>query len=175
LQICFGVGVSGSIYCIIRSAPAFGYSRQGVLSIFAAQGREQFLLEGIIVALWTIGCAISYFMIYQFSKLRFPLLRHVGILLGMSLFIVLALQVWTAYGTKTAWYSLKETLPAEVWHFLRSSVKKDSNLFKRLLRLSEIWLTEKTFDGFQKKFELLIVDYVKRVVPFFAEVVQKTV
>ena len=29
LQICFGVGVSGSIFCIIRSAPPFGMTRKG--------------------------------------------------------------------------------------------------------------------------------------------------
>lgn len=28
-QICFGVGVSGSIFCIIRSAPPFGMTRNG--------------------------------------------------------------------------------------------------------------------------------------------------
>lgn len=133
------------------------------MSIFAAQGREQFLLEGIIVALWTIGCGFSYYIMHYSSKLRFPLLRHVGVLAGMTLFVVLALQLWGAYGTKTAWYSLKETLPADVWQFLRASVKKDSGIWKRFLRLSELWLTEvKDMEGLKKKFESLIVEYIKR-------------
>lgn len=158
--------MSGSIYCIIRSAPPFGYSRQGTLSIFAAQGREQFLLEGIIVAMWTIACALSCFFIVGASKLRFPLLRHVLILFGMSVFVVFALQLWGAYTTKTSWYSLRDTLPNQVWQFLRSSVKKDSGILKRLLRSSEVWLMEaKDFSAFQKKFDLLVVEYVKRLLP----------
>ncbi|RYG63970.1 hypothetical protein EON64_14900, partial [archaeon] len=53
-QVCFAVGVSGSISCVIRGAPLFGFSRQGVVSVFAAQGREQFYLEGIAVAALTL-------------------------------------------------------------------------------------------------------------------------
>lgn len=132
--------------------------------MFATQGRDQFLVEGIVVALWTLGCALAYYIMYQSTKLRFPLLRHVGVLFGMTLFIVLGLQLWTAYGAKTAWYSLKETLPADVWHYMSSSVKKNSGIVKRFLRLSELWLVEvKDFETLRKKFDLLIVEYVKRV------------
>ncbi len=134
------------------------------MSIFAAQGREQFLLEGVIVALWTIGCGVAYYIMFISSRLRFPIVRHLGVLFGMTLFVVLSLQLWTAYGTKTPWYSLKETLPSDVWQYLRASVKKDSGLVKRFLRLSELWLTEvKDFEALRKKFDLLIVEYAKRL------------
>jgi hypothetical protein len=47
---------------------------------------------------------------------------------------------------------------------LTSSVKKSSGLFKRLLRISEIWIYDyKDFQGFQKKVQVLVIDYLKRV------------
>ncbi len=137
----------------------------GTLSIFAAQGRDQYTAEGIIVALWTIGCGLSYYGLFFFSKVRFPVIRHVGILLSLTCFFVLALEIWKAYTVKTAWYSLRETFPQDVWKFFASSVKKNSGLAKRLLRLSEIFLYDfKDWDTLYKKFDGLIVEYVKRLV-----------
>lgn len=161
--IAFGVGVSGSIFCIIRSAPYFGYSRAGKMAIFAPQGRDQYLIEGIIVSSWTVGCGLCFYLIQMSTKLRFPLLRHILVMLFLTAFVVLATEIWSAYVAKTAWYSLKETVPGEVWFFLTSAVKKNSGLLKRLLRVSEIWLFEvKQYSDIYKKFNSLVVDYVKR-------------
>lgn len=161
--IAFGVGVSGSIFCIIRSAPYFGYSRQGKMAIFAPQGRDQYLIEGIIVSLWTVGCGLCFYLMQLSTKLRFPVLRHILVLLFLTAFVVLATEIWSAYVAKTAWYSLKETVPGEVWFFLTSAVKKNSGLLKRLVRVSEIWLFEvKKYEDIYKKFNLLVVDYVKK-------------
>jgi len=136
----------------------------GSLSIFAAQGRDQYTAEGIIVALWTVICGLSYYGLFLSTKLRFPVLRHVCILLCLTCFVVFALEIFKAYTAKTMWYSLRETVPADVWKYLVSSVKKSSGLPKRLLRISEIWLFDfKDWESFQKKFEGLVVDYVKRV------------
>jgi hypothetical protein len=101
------------------------------------------------------------------TNLRFPLFRHVGVIFSMATFVVLAFQIWNAYTLKTTWYSLKETLPAEVWQYLTSSVKKNSPLLKRLIRVSEIWLTSNgkgDFSAFYKKFEALVIDYLKRII-----------
>lgn len=140
-----------------------GYNRQGVLSLFAAQGREQYLIEGIIVSLWTIGCGLSLYLLNLSTKIRFPLIKHILSVLFMTLFLIFGIQLWGAYCSKTLWYSLKDTLPPEVWSFISSSVKKNSGLFKRILRLGEYWLFEsKDLEGFKKKFEALFVEYVKR-------------
>jgi hypothetical protein len=156
------VGVSGSIFCIIRSAQPYGMTREGLV-LFAPQGRDQFLIEGIVVALWTVGAALSYtFMLYA-TKLRFPVLRHVLVLLSMTVFIVLLLQIWHAYVDKTGWYNLKDTFPVELWAWISASVKKTSPLSKRLLRMSEYWLYEaKDWSAFQKKFNAIVVDYLKK-------------
>ena len=155
--------MSGSIFCIIRSAPLYGYGRNGI-TIFAGQGRDQYLVEGIIVAGLTIGTGLSLTLAYYFTKLPFPVLRHAGVLLCMSMSVVLGLQIFGAYVDKTRWYRLQDTLPSQVWAFLASSVKKTSYLPKRLLRVSEIWLFEfKDWTGFQKKVKQLLVDYILRV------------
>ena len=111
---------------------------------------------------------------------RFPLARHCAVLLALSLCAVLLLQIWDAYVMKTGWYSLKETLPGDVWSFLTSSVKKGSGLPKRLLRMSEYWLLEsRSLEAFAHKFQVdddsslvhpslthslqvIVLDYLKR-------------
>jgi len=90
------------------------YFLQG-LQIFAAQGRDQYLVEGIIVALWTLGCGLSAYLMIAFSKLRFPVLRHGLIILCMAIFMLLLVQIFEAYRAKTAWYTIRDTLPSEVW------------------------------------------------------------
>jgi len=64
------------------------------------------------------------------------------VLLCATVSVVLLLQIWNAYVMKTGWYSLRETLPQELWAFLTSSVKRGSGPAKRLIRLSEYWLFE---------------------------------
>jgi hypothetical protein len=133
--------------------------------IFAGAGREQYLLEGIIVAAWTVGCGVAGIMMYWSTKMPFAPLRHVMVIGSMSVFIVLAMQIWTAYVDKTRWYNLKDTMPEHLWSYFTSSVKKSSGLPKRLLRLSEIWLFDyKDWKGFKGKVQTLIVDYLKRKV-----------
>jgi hypothetical protein len=158
--------VSGGIFCIIRSAPPFGFNRQGALSIFAPQGRDQFLVEGIIVALWTVGCGLAAYLVLQSTKLRIPVVREILVLAFMTVFVMLGAEIWSAYVSKTPWYSLKETVPPPMWSYLTAGVKKNSDVFKRLIRVSEIWMFEikgLDFESFGKKFQLLVVDYLKRV------------
>ena len=163
VQVCFGVGVSGSIFCIIRSTPLFGASRSGGVRIFAGQGREQYVLEGIIIALFTLGAAVSLVLMNVVTKIRYSVIRHVGVLMFLSLFVVFSLQIWNAYTDKTRWYRFHETLPADLWTYLSATVKKNSGLLKRALRLSEFYLYEyKDLEGFQKKAKVLVYDYLLR-------------
>ena len=135
--------------------------------IFAEQGRDQYLIEGMIVAAWTVGCGIAGIMMLWSTKLPFAALRHVVVIASMSVFIVLAMQIWAAYVDKTRWYNMKDTVPDYIWAYFTSSVKKSSGLMKRLLRLSEIWLYDfKDWDSFKGKFKTLVVDYLIRKVPF---------
>lgn len=163
--IVFSVGVSGSISCIIRSAPLYGIGRDGAIEIFADANREQYVLEGLVIAAFTLGAAMSIVLLFYSTKLPYALLRHVVAIAAMSMFIVFGLQVWNAYIDKTRWYSLKETIPEQLWAYLTATVKKKSWLPKRLLRLSEYWLYEyKDWEGFQKRAKTLLIDYLLRIV-----------
>lgn len=141
----------------------YGYTRSGIM-IFAGQGRDQYLIEGIIIALLTIGAAAAMSLAYFITKLPFPLVRHAGVLFFMSVFVLLSLQLFDHYVDKTRWYRVSDTIPPAIWSYFSSSVKKTSYLPKRMLRVSEIWLFEyKDWPTFQKKFKQLIIDYLIRV------------
>ena len=161
IQICFGVGVSGSIFCVIKSAPLYGMSRKG-LTIFATQGRDQYLLEGIIISFMTLLCAFAAYFLTLATKIRrFPILRHLLVILSLAVFVVLGAYIFEVYVSKTGWYHLKDTMPPQLWQWISSAVKKSTTLPKRLWRVSEIWLFEsKDWAGFQKKFQALVVDYL---------------
>jgi oligosaccharyltransferase complex subunit gamma len=165
--ICFCVGVSGSIFCVIRSAPMVGrYQGQG-MTIFAGQGRDQYLLEGLIVALLTVGCGVAGVLMVGASKIRSPepVTRHIGVMLGMAVFVVCAIEIAGLYQMKTGWYQFKDTFPPELWTWLSGSIKRSSGLLKRLLRLSEVYLNEfQTYTGFKKKAKSILFDYVQRAV-----------
>jgi len=162
---CFSAGVSGSIYCLLRNVPIVGQNRQGGISIFAGQGREQYTLEGIIIALWTIGCGLSLYLMHYFTTKRYSIVRHLGVILCMSSFIVLLSLLTTQYLEKTKWYQISEVVDKTIYtaatNYMKQTVKPSSGLFKRLVRISEYVLKEyKDFDSFGKKFKVIIVDYI---------------
>ena len=175
----FAVGVSGSIYCIIRSAPAYGAGRGGEIEIFSDGNREQYLLEGLAVVMFVLFTAFAAVLVYYSTKIRFSPLKHCSVIAALSVLIVMLLQVWYTYVGKTVWYSLKDTLPEKLSSYLFSSVKKSSSLPKRLLRMSEIWLNDFNFAGeddwdrLKKKFKTLITDYVLRSIGIASEVPAK--
>lgn len=101
------MGVSGSIFCVIKAAPLFGMSRKGGVSIFATQGRDQYLLEGIIIAFMTLLGGLAAYCMNASTKLRFAVLRHAAVLLSMAVWVVIAYYTFETYRLKTGWYNLK--------------------------------------------------------------------
>ena len=186
--LCFGFGVSGSVYCIIRNAPPFSHERDGTINIWGQGSRDQTVLEGIAVAFYTISCAIAMFLVYIGSgfantwtnidinipyltkgktiKLPIPgwlvnIMRNLLVCAGLALFIVMGKHLCGAYLLKTQWYRISETLPPYIWQPLSSNVRKTSGLLKRLFRMSNVLLWEfKDWNSFQKKAKLLVVDYI---------------
>lgn len=116
-----------------------------------------------MVALLTLSLALSYRLLYNSTWLRFPLLRHVLVIFWLAVLCTIGAQLWSSYILKTPWYSLRDTVPPELWRSLASPVKKTSGLAKRLQRISEIWLFEaKDWESFLKKVDSLVVEYVRR-------------
>lgn len=165
--VCFIVGVSGSIFCVIRSAPLVGRYQGRGLTIFAGQGRDQYLLEGLIIGLLTVGCGVAGAMMVGASKIKSPepLTKHIGVILALALFVVFSLEIADLYKLKTGWYQVKDTLPPWMWAWMSGSVKKSTGLIKRMLRLSEVFINEySTLGGFKKKAKSILLDYVSRKV-----------
>jgi hypothetical protein len=165
--LCFCVGVSGSIFCIIRSPPWYGNDYRGGtgIQIFAGQGREQYVLEGMIIAGVSVLVAIAGTVVVKApSWTNLPsILRHVLVIAGLAVFVTFSIQLAEIYIFKTPWYNIKETIPEDIWTWMRGSVRKTSTLPKRIMRLSEIWLYEfKDWTGFGKKAKSLLVDYLFR-------------
>ena len=53
------------------------------IKIFAGQGREQYFVEGFIVAAWTVGCGLAGLILHQSNKAPFAIVRHVLVILAM--------------------------------------------------------------------------------------------
>ena len=175
---CYCVGVSGSIFCVIKSAPLYGRGYPGMpgggeIQIFAPQGRDQFLIEGLIISAMCVGVGLLGYIMVSITKLKLgwgigpftidSAIRHVVVLLSLATMIVFCLEIAESYKMKTGWYSVKDTFPKELWFFITSSVKKNSGLLKRLIRVSEIWIYEyKDWTTFQKKASGLTFEYLKK-------------
>ena len=133
--VCFCVGVSGSIFCVIRSPPWYGnnYQKGGGLQIFAGQGREQYVLEGLLIAGMSVLCGGALAVGYKATKMHVgSVMRHVLVLMALAIFVTVAVQLTEIYIFKTGWYRIQETVPAEVWSWFKGSVRKSSSLPKRL-------------------------------------------
>lgn len=167
VQVCFGVGVSGSLYCVIRSTPLVGYAADGEIQIFSGGNRDQFLLEGVIVAFWTLAVACGCVGMMKSATLPSSAMRHVGVIVSLSIIIVFLTEICDLYGDKTEWYHVKDTYPSYAWSWLSvvsGPVKKQSRLWKRLLRVSELFLFDfRNWPSFKQRFQILLVDYLMRL------------
>jgi oligosaccharyltransferase complex subunit gamma len=161
--ICFCVGVSGSIFCVIRSPPWYGPGRGGDIQVFAGQGREQFVLEGFVIAGITMMLSLVLVGTKKAAQLPIPgAIRHALVIACVAIFIAIGIELTQTYQFKTPWYSIKDTLPPSLWEWLKDPVRKNSSLLKRIYRSSEFFLNEfKDWDSFGKKVRTLLVD------PFF--------
>jgi len=165
--LCFCVGVSGSIFCIIRSPPLYGTSKGGKgVAIFGKQGQQQYLIEGLVISALTVGCGLSMVMINWSSKLKlWGPLRHLLVILSLTAFTVCAMEIAEGYIYKTPWYSLRETVPKDLWGWFAGGLRTNSPLLKRLWRISEIWMYEfKDWNSFGSKVGPILGDWARRAV-----------
>jgi hypothetical protein len=62
-------------------------------------------------------------------------------------------------------YSIRDTVPKELWTYLTGSVKKSSGIVKRFLRVSEIYLYDfRDWATFRKKAKQITIDYIMKTV-----------
>jgi hypothetical protein len=177
--ICFTFGVSGSVYCIIRNTPAYSVGRDGRFSLFSDQSRDQTVLEGLTIALFTLGFALSMYLAHVAAStpmLSFDpkviwknavgkIVRAVIVSAALALLLVSFNALWDSYIFKTQWYRVSETMPGYVWKPFTDKVVRSSGLLKRLQKLSTIFVYEfKTWDAFMKNCDTYLFKFLKRSV-----------
>lgn len=163
--MCFSVGVSGVISCVIRHADLLSYEgRSRAPFIFGdADDRTQNYTEGIIVAALTLFCGGAAFMVFVGSKLNIYIGRDVLVILSISAFIVAAANLYQAYAIETPYYDMQRLLPFGLWEWMNGPVKKSSGIAKRVHRLSLFILAEcNSWEQFSKKVQALFVGYITR-------------
>jgi len=176
--MAFSFGVSGSVYCIIRSSPLYSVGRDGSFSIFSTGGRDQTVLEGVVVALYTLGCSLGIYAMYFMSSFSMPMpkgkcnfipafipgaIRSVLVCAAAAFVILCADLLFRLYVSKTAWYHVKETIPPYLWTFYSSPLKKTSGLVKRLMRVTYIFVFEFVdWPSFRKTLQSYIGNYLLR-------------
>lgn len=66
LTLCvYFVSVSGGMYDIIRNPAAF-HCRYGKCVFINPNGSQQFVLEGFLVGLFSMGCSVSLFILLKY-------------------------------------------------------------------------------------------------------------
>lgn len=154
--LVFSVGVSGTVYCILKRPPWTGRGRQGG-AVFSSGGRDQYAAEGYFVSGTCILGSLGLVLLYHAPKNKSYILRHVLALAGLMLFMVMFSELMDIYQYKTAWYKLSSVLPAEIWNWISSPVKTKSSLGKRAFRLAQYYIFEYTdFPALVRKAKLLL-------------------
>ncbi|KDO27618.1 hypothetical protein SPRG_06888 [Saprolegnia parasitica CBS 223.65] len=101
----YGLSVSGMVYCIIREPPAFSQERNGKITFFHPQGRQQFVVEGLIVGGYDIVAALSVILMSQSAvAIKNTTLRYLALGLCLAMFLVAYRQMVSAYAFKNPWY-----------------------------------------------------------------------
>jgi hypothetical protein len=140
-----------------------GHSGEFQLFANGQGGRDQTVLEGVAVALYTVGAGFSLWGLEKSSRIKNSYISRVVILLCLASSGVMLSKIWTCYTFKTTWYNLKGTMPSTVWNWIASPVKRTSGVWKRIFRLCEIFVLEyKSYENFAKKCKSILVDYLLR-------------
>jgi len=180
----FAFGVSGSVYCIIRNTPAYDVGRDGRFRLFSEQSRDQTVLEGLTVALFTFGFALSLFFVNAVatsSRWHVPVvrrflpnsvngsidrvLRAIAVSAALALLLVSFDALWESYIYKTQWYRITDTMPKWIWKPFADKVVRSSGLAKRLLKLASVYIYDfKNWPAFYKSCDVYLFKFLNRSV-----------
>lgn len=177
--VAFTFGVSGSVYCIIRNTPLYNIQRGGQFSLFSPQSRDQTVLEGITVALFTLGISFSMYLVQvaasttslDMSRLNIGivgwwlerLVRAVLAALALAVLLISFDALWESYIFKTQWYRIEETMPSWIWSSFMGKVTKSSGFVKRFVKLVTIYIYDfKSWPAFSKSIDTYLLRFLYR-------------
>jgi magnesium transporter 1 len=94
------------VYCIIRDPPPYSVERNGKIKFFHPQGRQQFVVEGLIVGGYDVTAAIFMILLSQWAiYLHKPYFRLPAIVLCFGGFFVMYKLMISCYMFKNRWYT----------------------------------------------------------------------
>ena len=162
--LCFSIGVSGSIFCLIRHAELLSYEgRSRVPYIFGDSSYGHNYAEGMIIATLSLFCGMISFWMYYVSMMTISIGRDILILLSIVLFVVAVTNIYEPYALETSYYRMNRLLPFSMWDWLVAPAKKNSGIVKRIIRVSWFTLSEcRSLEEFSNKVQIILFAYIKR-------------
>ena len=98
--------VSGMVFCIIRSPPPFSVDRSGRTKFFHPAGRQQFVVEGLIIGSCNVMAAFCVIGLTRVALRQTDEKRRSAMIVAfVVLFFFLYRTVVRSYTMKNGWYS----------------------------------------------------------------------
>ncbi|GAB5033214.1 cbl-interacting serine threonine-protein kinase 9 [Nannochloropsis oceanica] len=163
--LVFMTATGGMIYCLIRTPPPYGVYLQKVQLFMNRDSSDQFVAEGLVMGSIQLCAGLSFVGMYWFaSQKRNGIAQWLGINLSLAAALYFLHRLFAFYATKTRWYDVNSTLDPNLSTFLFGNMKKGSGLFRRVLRVTQLWLYEyKDWGVFRRTASSLMAKYVKKM------------
>ncbi|EWM24709.1 Oligosaccharyl transferase complex, subunit OST3/OST6 [Nannochloropsis gaditana] len=163
--LVFAIATGGMIYCIIRRPPPFGITQQKVKLISTRDTSDMFVFEGLLMGFLQLAAGLAFVLTYFFaSRRRQTLLQWIGINLSLAAALYFLHQIFGFYSEKARWYRIQHIVDPMMANFLFGNMKKGSGLFRRLVRLTQLWLYEfKDLVSFRRSAMSYLGKYIKRL------------
>lgn len=139
--LVYAGGVSGLVYCVIRSPALLGADEKGRPQLFSPGGRDQYVLEGVFVGALTLAAAGAVVMLVRTAKAgRGDATNTIWGITLIGVVAALFLRLLQFYRLKTAWYNPAEQVPeglsqaaADAWQWLRQHAQQYLGIDLQLL------------------------------------------
>lgn len=173
----FAFGVSGSVSCIIRGTPLYGRYRSPVL--ISEGGRDQFVLEGLSIALLSVAVAAALLLARAAAGWRaaakgapppvLVALSFTSIVIttaAAAAFVTLAGRLAGLYLYKTRWYQVGATVPpmfSGLFSRPVGTINKSTGILERLRKFAwYVALDARSPRDVGKKARTLFLNYARR-------------
>lgn len=149
------------LYCVIRGSAAYKYQDAKHFEFIHSDGRNQYIIEGLIVGFALAACGASLAAIMtcanvskiadeaMWRKIWRRVRTSVRLNLLLAIFIYAAYTIYCLYTRKTQWYSLTGTLPSYITRYFN----KRKNIFWWLGKVLKSWtINFVSWANFKKNF-----------------------
>lgn len=146
--LIYFTGISGMIFCIIRSPPTFVYQNPKQFQFIHTNGRQQFVYEGLLIGGIQLGAAVALILMIRSAKTTTRVSDRFQNLLVSIFTLAIFIYLWSAliglYSRKNQWYTATQVIPSIKW-------------IRKLIKLGKYWVYHyTTLAAFFKKAQALL-------------------